>query len=65
MNTTPPGIDVKTAGIVMNTSEGPADGAKPKVNTAGKIAMPASSDTDKSASMTRVAVHGMFCSSRK
>ena len=61
----PPGICANTAGMVMNTSDGPADGAKPKLNTAGKMAMPASSDTDRSASITRVAVAGMFCAAVK
>jgi len=54
------GIWAKTAGMVMKTSEGPADGAKPKVNTAGKMAMPANMETHKSAHMTRNAVRGMY-----
>ena len=60
MNTVPPGIEVNTAGMVMNTSDGPAAGSKPKANTAGKMAIPASNETERSASMTRVAVAGMF-----
>ena len=51
--------------MVMNTSDGPAVGAKPKVKTAGKIAMPASIETHRSAAMTRAAVTGMFWSSPK
>ena len=38
----------------------PAAGAKPKVKTAGKMAMPASIETHRSALMTRKAVSGMF-----
>ena len=65
MKIAPPGIEVNTAGMVMKTNEGPAEGSKPKENTAGKMAMPASSETVRSASMTRVVVAGMFWSSRK
>ncbi len=65
MNTAPAGMLANTAGTVMNTSDGPASGLNPKANTAGKIAMPASIDTVRSASITRAAVTGMFCSERK
>jgi ADP-ribosylglycohydrolase len=56
----PNGICENTAGSVMKTSDGPAWGAKPKVKTAGKMAIPASMDTHRSAHMTRVAVAGIF-----
>ncbi|MNS68251.1 hypothetical protein D3C72_1015280 [compost metagenome] len=65
IRTCPMGICENTAGIVMNTSDGPALGAKPNVNTAGKMAMPASMDTPRSAAITRKVVTGIFWSSRK
>jgi len=65
MNTRPSGIALKTAGMVMNRSDGPASGSKPKAKTAGKMAMPARMETSTSPSMTRAAVPGMFWSARK
>ena len=48
-----------TAGMVMNSREGPAVGSKPNANTAGKMAIPASMETKRSAHITRTVVSGM------
>ena len=56
----PNGMLAKTAGMMMNSSEGPAVGSKPKANTAGKMAIPASMETNRSAHITRNAVTGIF-----
>ena len=61
----PIGIWANTAGMVMKTRDGPALGSKPKVNTAGKMAMPASMETNRSAAITRTVVAGIFWSFRK
>ena len=55
----PKGMLAKTAGMVMNSREGPALGSKPKANTAGKMAIPASMETKRSAHITRTVVRGM------
>ncbi|MNU08471.1 hypothetical protein D3C72_2545340 [compost metagenome] len=65
MNRCPIGMLANTAGMVMNSSDGPASGLKPKVNTAGNTTIPASIDTNRSALITRTVVAGMFWSSRK
>lgn len=56
----PKGIALNTVGMVMNSSSAPAVGSILKANTAGKMAMPASSDTNKSAPTTLAALAGMF-----
>ncbi|MNO01836.1 hypothetical protein D3C81_2220870 [compost metagenome] len=48
-----------TAGMVMNSREGPAVGSKPNANTAGKMAIPASMETNRSAHITLTVVSGM------
>ncbi|MNT87224.1 hypothetical protein D3C72_2276110 [compost metagenome] len=40
-NSWPPTICANTAGMVMKVSPGPADGSKPKANTAGSTISPA------------------------
>ena len=44
-NKLPKGILENTKGIVLNNNPGPAPGSMPKVNTTGKIAVPARSET--------------------
>ena len=61
----PPGMEAKTAGMVRKSRAGPSAGWKPKLNTAGKMAMPASRETSRSQIMTRVAMSGILTSSLK
>src|SRR5512133_250117 len=65
MKTLPNGMEAKTDGIVRKSSDGPAFGSYPKAKTAGKMAIPASRETARSEKATRMAVPGIFWSSRK
>ncbi len=56
MKKLPKGIELNTAGMVIKSREGPAAGSNPKANTAGNMAIPASSETRTSASITLIAL---------
>jgi len=53
MKKPPDGIEMSTAGMLMDSSEGPAIGSNPKATTSGRIAIPASIDAQRAANMTR------------
>lgn len=65
MKICPKAIFENIIGIVTKSRDGPDSGAKSNANTAGKMAIPASMDTSRSAHMTFRAVRGIFWSSRK
>lgn len=56
----PNGIWLNTVGSTLNNNTGPASGAKPKENTAGKIANPAKNATNKLRTTIETADCGKF-----